>query len=177
MRPPYLPSVTCNLHTSDPQHRDRRETLSVYSAVAVSIPEPEKLAGFPDLHEVQYSSHGAGGGATSRCRVGSSTILHAQSHNVASRRHHVPMQGQFIGERGNKNVLHNRLSSSRADAGTLRDCEAGRDLWRMKARCRANMACVRQSRPDSGLGFQVKVSKPLKVLSCRSEAKWRELLE
>jgi len=30
-------------------------------------------------------------------------------------------------------------------------------------RFRANMAHVRQSRPDSGLGFQVKVLKPFQV--------------
>jgi len=37
-------------------------------------------------------------------------------------------------------------------------------------RCRANMAHIRQSRPDSGLDFQVKVLKPLKVFLLRSEA-------
>jgi len=34
----------------------------------------------------------------------------------------------------------------------------------VRTRCRANMAHVRQSRPDSGLGFQVKVLKPFKVV-------------
>ena len=35
-------------------------------------------------------------------------------------------------------------------------------------RCRANMAHVRQSRPDSGLGFQVKFLNPFKLLPSRS---------
>ena len=34
---------------------------------------------------------------------------------------------------------------------------------RMKVRCRTNMAHVRQSRPDSGLGFPVKVLKTFEV--------------
>ena len=36
-------------------------------------------------------------------------------------------------------------------------------------RCRANMAHVRQPRPDSGLGFQEKVLKPFRRFPLRSE--------
>ena len=32
-------------------------------------------------------------------------------------------------------------------------------------RCRVNMAHIRQSRPDSGLGFQVEVLKTFKIVS------------
>ena len=42
--------------------------------------------------------------------------------------------------------------------------------WERVSRCRANMAHIRQSRPDSGLGFQVIVLKPFKLLPLRSEA-------
>ena len=34
----------------------------------------------------------------------------------------------------------------------------------LKVRCRANMAHIRQSRPDSGLGFQVDVLEPFHVV-------------
>jgi len=36
--------------------------------------------------------------------------------------------------------------------------------------CRANMAHMRQSRSDSGLGFQKKIIKSFKVFPLRSEA-------
>ena len=43
--------------------------------------------------------------------------------------------------------------------------EGGDHLKRTRQlRCPANMAHIRQSRPDSGLGFQVKVLKTLKVV-------------
>jgi hypothetical protein len=38
------------------------------------------------------------------------------------------------------------------------------------SRCRANMVHVCQSRPDSGLGFQAKVSNTFKVFPLRSQA-------
>ena len=40
-------------------------------------------------------------------------------------------------------------------------------------RCRASMAPTRQLRPDSGLGFQVKVLQTSKVVPSRSEADTR----
>jgi len=42
-------------------------------------------------------------------------------------------------------------------------------LTRHVLRCRANMEQVRQSKPDSGLGFNSKSLKPLKLFSLRSK--------
>ena len=36
--------------------------------------------------------------------------------------------------------------------------------YKLGYRCRANMAHIRQSRPDSGLGFQVKILTPFHVV-------------
>ena len=46
---------------------------------------------------------------------------------------------------------------------------------RWAVRCRANMARVRQLRPDSGLGFQVKVPKTFKLTPFRSDAARQQL--
>jgi len=42
----------------------------------------------------------------------------------------------------------------------------GLDPGFVPSRCRANMAHVRQSRPDSGIGFQVKVPEMFQVVPC-----------
>jgi hypothetical protein len=62
-------------------------------------------------------------------------------------------------------------------SGRFRDAPSGwRRRWkeprwmRCTGRCRANMAHIRQSRPDSGLGSQAKVPKPCKLFPHRSEA-------
>ena len=55
-----------------------------------------------------------------------------------------------------KNMAHTRQSS---EYGTYRTVER---IWHISD-SRANMAHIRQSRPDPGLGFQVKVLKPFEV--------------
>ena len=45
------------------------------------------------------------------------------------------------------------------------------ETWRVTYCCRGNMAHIRQSRPDSGLGFQEQGTKPFKLMSFRSGAR------
>jgi len=64
------------------------------------------------------------------------------------------------------------LDGARAD-DPRREAQRRRPLrprWCTPYRCRANMAHIRQSRPDYGLHFQVKVPKSFKVFPLRSEA-------
>ena len=42
----------------------------------------------------------------------------------------------------------------------------------IRGRCRANMAYIRQSRPDSGLGFQVKVVEAFQLVLSSLGSGW-----
>jgi len=55
------------------------------------------------------------------------------------------------------------MSEGQMDVNTTESCVT-------HVRCRAKMAHTRQSRPDPGLGFQVKVLETFKLFPLRSEA-------
>ena len=55
--------------------------------------------------------------------------------------------------------IDSRITQLKAP-GPSRTCNESKEEEGWGVRCRANMAHVRQSRPDSGLGFQEKVLEP-----------------
>ena len=65
-------------------------------------------------------------------------------------------------------VVH--VPSSLDSGPNVAICPHTAGWWSMTHRCRANMAHTRQSRLESGLGFQVKVLETFKVSPLRSNA-------
>ena len=57
--------------------------------------------------------------------------------------------------------------------GQGKGVEEALELWlSVPVRCRTNMAHIRQSRPDYGLGFQARVLEPFRVVASSLGSEW-----